>query len=306
VTANPRGHGAAPATLGVDLGGTGTRVAALSADGEVLREVSFPTVAHDAAAAVTGLADTLVQIAYGLKVSAVGIGASGPVTPDGLIDNAATLPAYAGVDLCRSLTQATGWSCVIDNDAAAAAVGEYTYGAGRGSSTCLVVTLGTGVGVGVITGGKRLRAGDGTHPEAGHIAVPDAPRPCYCGLARCWEQAASRIALEELTNAGPAAGGPGLAVAAVAAAARGGDSQAARAFEYYGRQVAPGLSTLLTIFRADRVVLGGSVAQYLDLFSNPLVAALGRSAPYQWNPPIVTAELGDIAGAVGAAVLARL
>jgi predicted NBD/HSP70 family sugar kinase len=72
VTADRRGHGAAPATLGVDLGGTGTRVAALSADGEVLREASFPTVAHDPAAAVSGLADTLAQIADGLKVSASG------------------------------------------------------------------------------------------------------------------------------------------------------------------------------------------------------------------------------------------
>jgi glucokinase len=305
VTADPRGHGAAPATLGVDLGGTGTRVAALSADGQVLREASFPTVAHGTAAAVTGLADALTEIADGRKVSAVGIGASGPVTPDGTIDNAATLPAYAGVDLCRALEQATGWPCVIDNDAAAAALGEYTYGAGRGSRTCLVVTLGTGVGVGIITGGRPLRAGDGTHAEAGHIAVPDAPRPCYCGLPCCWEQAASRIALEELTGVGPAAA-PGLSVAAVAAAARGGDSQGACAFECYGRQVAPGLSTLLTIFRPDRVVLGGSAAQYLDLFSGSLVAALGRSAPYQWNPPIVAAELGDIAGAVGAAVLARL
>ncbi len=304
MTADPRGHGAAPATLGVDLGGTGTRAAALSADGEVLREASFPTVAHDPAAAVAGLADALAELAAGRKVSAVGIGASGPVTPDGTIDNAATLPAYAGVDLCRALEQATGWPCVIDNDAAAAALGEYTYGAGRGSSTCLVVTLGTGVGVGVVTGGRLLRGGDGTHAEAGHIAVPDAPRPCYCGLARCWEQAASRIALEELTGAGPATG-PGSGVAAVAAAARGGDHQATRAFACYGQQVAPGLSTLLTIFRPDRVVLGGSAAQYLDLFSGPLVAALGRSAPYQWNPPIVAAELGDIAGAVGAAVLAR-
>jgi len=142
VSADPHGHGAEPATLGVDLGGTGTRVVALSANGEVFREASFPTVAHDPAAAVTGLVDALAQIADGRNVSAVGIGASGPITQDGTIDNAATLPAYTGIDLCRMLEQATGWPCAIDNDAAAAAVGEYTYGAGRGRNTCLAVTLG--------------------------------------------------------------------------------------------------------------------------------------------------------------------
>jgi glucokinase len=62
---------------------------------------------------------------------------------------------------------------------------------------------------------------------------------------------------------------------------------------------------LLTIFRPDRVVLGGSVAQYLDLFTDSLTKALGRIVPYQWDPAIVPAELGDVAGAVGAAVLAR-
>ena len=299
-------------TLGVDLGGTGTRIVALGPEGTVTRRATFRTAAGAAAddsadsgrgtaAAVQGLLGSLAGIARDRDVRAVGIGASGPVTADGVIDNQATLPAYTGVDLSQVIERETGWPCVIDNDAAAAAIGEYTYGAGRGSSTCVVVTLGTGIGVGVVASGQLLRAGDRTHPEAGHIAVRDAPVPCYCGLPHCWEQAASRTALEGLTRANAAGADP----AAVASAARGGDAGAVGSFVRYGQRLASGLGTLLTIFRPDRVVLGGSAAQYLDLFAAPLIAALDRNAPYQWTPPILAAELGDLAGAVGAAVLAR-
>lgn len=296
--------GAQPVTIGVDLGGTGTRIAILDAEGVVVRDKSFPTLTGDSAAAVAGLAAALTDIADGHNVSAVGIGASGPVTAGGIIENPATLPAYAGVDIPGAIEQVTGWPCVIDNDAAAAAVGEYAYGAGRGSRSCLTVTLGTGVGVAVIVGGKLVRAADGSHPEAGHIAVPDAPRPCYCGLPSCWEQAASRTALEEIADEAAAVDAR-LGVAAVAAAANDGDSGAVRTFELYGQRVAAGLGTLLTIFRPDRVVLGGSAAQHHGLFAASLDSALGRSEDYRWKPPIVVADLGDIAGAIGAAVLAR-
>jgi glucokinase len=281
-------------TLGVDLGGTGTRVVALGADGAVLAQATFRTATDDGAA--QRLLGHLTDVARGHEVAAVGIGASGPVSAAGIIENPATLPGYSGLDLCADIEKGTGWPCVIDNDAAAAAIGEYRYGAGRGSRTGLVVTLGTGIGVGLVAGGQLVRAGDGTHPEAGHIAVPDAPVPCYCGLARCWEQAASRTALEALTGDDPAV---------VAAAARDGDVRAAQSFERYGQLLASGLGTLLTVFRPDRVVLGGSAAQYLDLFAAALAAGLDRDAPYQWAPPVVPAELAELSGAIGAAVLAR-
>ncbi|MBV9793405.1 MAG: ROK family protein [Actinobacteria bacterium] len=283
-------------TLGVDLGGTGTRVVALDAGGAVIRQASFRTATGAPDAAVPGLLAELDALADGLEVTAAGIGASGPVTAEGIIDNPATLPAYTGVDICAFTEKVTGWRCVIDNDAAAAAIGEYAYGAGRGSRTCVTVTLGTGIGVAVVTGGQLFRAGDGTHPEAGHLAVPDAPVPCYCGLARCWEQAASRAALEGLTSGDPAT---------AAAAARRGEPGPVAAFALYGQRLAAGLGTLLTVFRPDRVVLGGSAARYLDLFAPALAAGLDHDAPYQWTPPVVPAELGDLAGAVGAAVLAR-
>lgn len=286
------------ASIGVDLGGTGTRVLALDPDGTVLHQVSFPTARHSSSDAVGRLlaAISAAAEAAGPEIAGVGIGASGPVTADGIIDNPATLPAFTGLDLRTTVRDTLGLNCLIENDAAAAAIGEHIHGAGHGSRTSVTVTLGTGIGVAVIADGRLLRAGDATHPEAGHIAVPDAPTPCYCGLSDCWEQAASRTALEAMTGPDPAN---------AAEAARHGDAEASRIFEHYGRRVAAGLATLLTLFRPDRVVLGGSGARYLDLYAHAMQAGLERNAPFRWTPPILPARLGDMAGAVGAAVLAR-
>ena len=271
---------------------------ALAPDGTVLHQASFPTDRDRAPAALERLlaAISAAAGAAGAEITGVGIGASGPVTADGIIDNPATLPAFTGLDLRAAVRDTLGLSCLIENDAAAAAIGEHTHGAGHGSRTSVTVTLGTGIGVAVITDDRLLRAGDATHPEAGHIAVPDAPAPCYCGLPSCWEQAASRTALEAMTGPDPTS---------AADAARRGDAQAVRIFEHYGLQVAAGLATLLTLFRPDLVVLGGSAAQYLDLYAPALQTGIARNAPYQWTPPILPARLGDLAGAVGAAVVAR-
>ena len=273
---------------------------ALAPDGTVLHQASFPTARHPSPDAVGGLLAAIgaaaEAVGEGAEITGVGIGASGPVTPDGIIDNPATLPAFTGLDLRAAIQDALGLGCVIENDAAAAAIGEHTHGAGHGSRTSLTVTLGTGIGVALIADGRLLRAADGSHPEAGHIAVPDAPAPCYCGLPSCWEQAASRTALDAMTDFDPVG---------AADAARRGDAQAVRTFEHYGGQIAAGLATLLTVFRPDRVVLGGSGARYLDLYTRALRTGLERNAPYRWTPPILPARLGDLAGAVGAAVLAR-
>jgi glucokinase len=283
-------------TIGVDLGGTATRVVALDDRGAITSRNVYPTPPTRSGTAVATLTDVISDVAAGRPIAGVGIGASGPVTVDGIIRNPATLPAFTDIDLCAEITARLDRPCVIDNDAAVAALGEYTYGAGRGSTTAVTVTLGTGIGVAVITDGKLLRAADGTHPEAGHIAVRESPTTCYCGLPRCWEQAASRTALDGIV-------GGDLAIAA--AAARAGDDRAIRAFERYGQNLAAGLGTLLTLFRPDRVILGGSAARYLDLFAGALSSALTRAPDYRWTPPVVEAELGDLAGAIGAAILGR-
>lgn len=282
-------------TIGVDIGGTGTRIVTLDGGGGVLHQVSGPTPA-DTAGAVPGLIGSIAAAAAGQRLRGIGIGASGPVDPHGIIRNTETLPAFSGIAITPVIRERFGVTCVIDNDAAAAAIGEYAYGAGRGSAGPLVITLGTGVGVAALTGGRPFRGADGGHPEAGHIPVCGPPAPCYCGLPSCWEQLASRTALDRLA---------GMETEALAGMARGGDRTAAQVFGTYGERVGSGLVTLLAIFRPDRVVIAGSAARFLDLFGDGLRHCLSHGPRYTPGPVVAAAELGNLSGAIGAAVMAR-
>src|SRR5580693_1599738 len=285
-------------TVGVDLGGTGTRIATLGNDGVVLRHITMPTATGiPVAQAIADLADMIVTATAGLEIGGIGIGATGPVDAQGVIRNPETLPAFSNVEIASILSDRLGAPCVIDNDAVTAAIGEHAYGAGRDSTGLLVITLGTGVGVAALIRGRPVRGADGCHPEAGHIAVSGPPASCYCGLPTCWEQLASRTALHQLAVG---------EIHELAGKARGGDTAASQVFDTYGERVGAGLTTLLTIFRPDRVIIGGSAAQYADLFEHGLHQSLNRAAMYTRTPALVTAELGNLAGAIGAAVIGRL
>jgi glucokinase len=286
-----------PVTVGIDLGGTGTRIVLLDATGAIHEQYSLPTP-HDLepGIAVANLIAPVAAAARGSNLIGVGIGASGPVTPGGIITNDETLPAFSHVPIATLIQEALDVPCVIDNDAVTAAIGENAYGAGESSPALLTVTLGTGIGVAFLCDDQPFRGGDGVHPEAGHIPVEGGPAPCYCGLPVCWEQRASRTALDVLT------GGNTAEVASLAAS---GDRDASQLFGAYGREVGRGLSSLLTIFRPERVVLGGSAAQYLALFAPGLDAAIRRNGAFAWAPPYARAALGPLSGAVGAAAMAR-
>ncbi|MDT7692901.1 MAG: glucokinase [Pseudonocardiales bacterium] len=297
MNAPPRPHEVGPVTVGVDLGGTGTRIVVLDADGTVRRETSSPTAAGiSPTRAAAELADSIAAAAAGFALRAVGIGASGPVDRLGVIRNPDTLPAYSDIPITDIISDRLGIGCVIDNDAVTAAIGEHNNGAGRGSDTLLVVTLGTGIGVALLCHGHAARAADGSHPEAGHLAVNGPSAPCYCGLPTCWEQLASRTALDRLTD---------NRSAELAIKARTGDPDAAAVFDVYGRRVGTGLGTLLTLLKPDRVVIGGGAARYLDLAETGMRRSLRRAPGFTAVLELRAAELGDLAGAIGAAILAR-
>jgi glucokinase len=295
VTRSAPGDDSRPVAVGIDLGGTGTRVVVLDTDGLIRREQTTRTVTGlSPAHAVSGLIETVADLAAGLDLQGVGIGASGPVDSGGVIRNPSTLPAFSDIPLATIIADRLAVPCVIDNDAVTAAIGEHRYGAGRDSDALLVVTLGTGIGVCVLSCGRPVRAADGSHPEAGHIGVSGPAAPCYCGLASCWEQVASRTALNHL-----AVGRAGE----IAQSARNGDPAGTDLFGEYGERVGAGLATLLTLYKPDRVVIGGGAAQYLDVFHAGMRRSLTRSSEYSCSPEFLAAEIGNVAGAVGAAVL---
>lgn len=297
------------AVVGIDIGGTGTRFVAVDpTTHRVLSRVTRPTPAAGGRDdALAFLRRHITHVAQGRRPITIGIGASGPIDRDGVIRNPDTLPAFTGWPVVEGLTDLTDGPVVIDNDAVCAALAEQFVGAARDAPRSLHITLGTGVGVCLLDADRPFRRADGTHPEGGHIAVAGPTPRCYCGRPSCWEQVASRQALQR-TAAGLAGREPSdpAAIEELAARAGRGDTQSLEAFAAYGRAVADGLATLLALYGPDLVVLGGSGARYFALYRDALDAALTPLSAWTPSVPIGASTLDDYGGAIGAARFAGL
>ncbi len=269
---------------GVDLGGTGTRVAVVNDEGEAIAGLTVPTSSFDDRA-IEQLADLVrALVPDGFGLSGLGIGASGPVDlATGEIRNPDTLPRFSGLDVAGGLERQLSAPAWIDNDAVVAGLAETTWGAAARANSALVITLGTGIGAVMIRDGFPLRAADGQHPEGGHIPVAGTGNPCYCGLPQCWEQVASRTALDRLRQAGSRSG--------------------SELWATYAERVASGLVTLLTLYHPACVVIGGGVAQEWIQLRDPLRDALSQFREFEPSLPLVGSDLGERAGALGAALL---
>lgn len=303
----PRGDRAGTGiVVGIDLGATGSRFVARSADTTIsqaqvaTRDLGTGSC-HDRVERIVNLVRSLLP--EGGQLIGLGIGASGPVElPSGIIRNNDTLPLFSGFDLKEALRTELGVRVVLDNDAVAAALGEYRFGAGRGHKRLLVVTLGTGIGVSFLDEGQPFRTATGQHPECGHLPVlPGGPR-CYCGLVGCWEMLANRGSLEARVRAVTGAGGVAEAERLLA----NGPSEALqRAFHDYGRAVGRGLESLIIAYDPEVVVLCGSVSRFLPHFNDGLGAELSRAEGFRTSVDIVQSMLGDNAGAIGASMMAE-
>ena len=177
-------------------------------------------------------------VAAGRPISAVGIGASGPIDVAGVIRNPETLPAFTDVELLAPLAAELAADVRIDNDAVTAALYEVNQGAAFGFESTLMVTLGTGVGgVSALRGNQPMRGSDGVHPEAGHLSVTGAHAPCYCGRLACWEQLVSRSALQRAAGSVvQTATGPAADIDDAATLERQGNAEAIAIFEAFGRR----------------------------------------------------------------------
>ncbi|RFA18814.1 ROK family protein [Subtercola boreus] len=292
-------------TVGVDIGGTATRIVVVR-DTQIVAStiVSTPTVRSEALPTLLSSIRAAIASAPGAgtpgEIRRLGIGASGPILADGIIDNPESLPALSGWDVVDRLGASLGAECRIDNDAVTAAIAEVTVGAGRLDTGVLVMTLGTGVGVAIMRNGIPFRGADGVHPEAGHLTVDAPSPPCYCGRRHCLEQTASRTALQRL------AVGAGFSadLEALAQAAGEGDPAAEQVFLDYGTRIGEGLVELCTQHRPMIVVLGGSAAAYLPLFRSGVEKVVATCTSVS-VPVLRQTALGDFGGALGAALLWR-
>lgn len=289
-------------TVGLDLGGTKVLGVRLDAGGAVAAEErrETPLAGDDLVEALADVVETLDDGA----VRAVGVGAAAMVARDGSIVYGPNVDAFRrGFTLRKRLEGVLRRPVVVDNDANAAAWGEFVYGAAAAEEDALVVTLGTGIGGGVIAQGELVRGARGFAAEIGHFqVVADGPR-CACGEIGHWEAVASGPALGRMAQERLGISGEEVGRRAVA-----GDADARAVIDDFAQWVAIGLAGLANIFDPGLIVVGGGLVELGDVLLDPVRRSFaGRIEAARARPeiPVVAALLGVRAGAVGAATLAR-
>jgi glucokinase len=303
--------------IGLDVGGTKLRGLLVGEDGRVLAESSEETPADDSDATLQVLYQVAQELRSPADPVAVGIGAAGMVDFEtGTLRWAPNL-AWRGVPIRSLVSERLALPCVVDNDANAAAWGEYRFGAANKYRHVLMVTVGTGIGGGIVTDGALYRGAHGFAAEIGHIIVEPGGPECGCGNRGCWEQVASGRALDRLARLSAATHPesliPTLARAeeangrhAAEAAARG-DSVAIGIFDEIGRRLGEGIAGLVNILDPEAVIVGGGVAEVGEVLMSPTRSSFLASveAPdHRPEVPLLRAGLGNDAGGIGAAALA--
>lgn len=283
--------------LAADLGGTNTRVAVVSPQGEIMHHESRRT--DHGSDRPAPLLELLSGMASGSAVRRAVVGVPGRVDHgQGRVDLAPNLPSSWGVQLTQErLSEAIGLPVDLANDADLAAVGEHRFGAGRGTADMVYLTMSTGVGGGVIVGG-RLVHGRRSLAEVGHITIDRTATD----ERRTLEGSASGTALNRLAEeAGLDARG-----AELLDLVRAGDARAEAVWDEVLAAAGAGVASIAHMFSPELIVLGGGLGLNDDLLHEPLRAALDAWGPQGLPVPIriVRAELGDDAGLAGAAAWA--
>lgn len=304
--------------VGLDVGGTKILAVRIAREGAILARAEAPTPADDQRATLASMVETARSIMTP-EVLAVGVGAAGMVdVSSGILRYAPNL-AWRDLAIADHMRAVLGLPCQLDNDANVAAYGEFRFGAGRGYRHVLLVAVGTGIGGGIIIDGRMFRGANGFAAEIGHIVVePDGPA-CGCGNRGCWEQVASgstigRLGRQEVgrdpgSGLARLAGGDPEAVtgALVTRAAREGDPTAVGILAEIGTRLGIGIAGLVNVLDPQVVVVGGGAIRGGELLLEPARASFAETvegADRRPRVPIVAAELGPDAGAVGAATLA--
>lgn len=309
-------------TIGIDVGGTKIAAGLVDEDGTVVRSARCTTPAKQVDEVAAVIANLVSQLRGDDEIEAVGIGAAGFCdAARANVIYAANL-AWRNEPLKERIESAIGLTTVVENDANAAAWGEFRFGAAREVSSAIVVTLGTGIGGGIIVDNRLLRGFQGFAGEIGHMEVKAGGRRCGCGLRGCWERYGSGTALvheaREIATVAPAqaerllelAGGQPGAITGqmVTQAAQEGDPIALDVIETVATWVGRGLANLVAVLDPQMIVLAGGVAAAGELLREPVVRSFERSLTarmYRDVAEVRLAKLGIPAGLIGAADLAR-
>ncbi len=310
-------------TIGVDIGGTKVAGGVVDEKGQVLARERRATPARSAPATQAAIVDVIRTLQKSHAVDAVGIGAAGFVDEKrATIVTAPNVAGWRNEPLKERLEAELDVPVVVENDANAATWAEAKFGAGRGEDFIVCATVGTGIGGGILLGGEIIRGRFGFGGEIGHIQMVPGGRRCGCGNRGCWEQYASGSALvreareraaEDREDAeillGLGDGTPeGITGKELTQAGQAGDPVARESFDEVGRWLGRGLADLAAVLDPGCFVIGGGVSEAGELLLAPARKSFAESVTGRGARTLAEirqAELGNEAGIVGAADLAR-
>ena len=302
--------------IGINISGTQARAALVDSEGSVI-EGRFGEVAPKQ------LVQELAAMVEDLRKQNVEVGAIGVAIP-GLVNRqtdrviaARDLPATIVGDLHGDLTRATGLRVELENDANAAAYGEFKVGAGHGARSLFYMMIGNGIGGAIILDGKLWTGASGFAGEVGHVTIDAEGLQCVCGNTGCLETVASapsivrrareRLNRDSTSSLSRLALNKTFTAEDIAHQANEGDDFALMMIERTGKYIGTGVASVINLLNIERIVLGGGVMDAGSLILNPIIQEVKRRAfqPCFEATEIVAANLGLDGAPIGPALLAR-
>lgn len=309
--------------IGIDVGGTNVKIALVDDSGKIIYSNSVPTRAE---MGYEYTVNNIKQAIYDLlketkleakEIEGIGFGFPGQVDyKSGVVRLAPNIPGWVDVPIAKMIEDEFHIPTRVDNDVRCAALGELKYGAGKGCENLICITVGTGIGSGLIVNGKLVRGASNAAGEIGHIKLQIHDGPiCGCGDTGCMEAFASGPAIvamaEEYILGGKStkyremANGGDITPFIVAEAAKAGDPVARRIFSRIGEYIGIGMASVVNLLNPEKIIIGGGVADAGDILLDPLKDTLKKRAMKIAGETVevVSAQLGNTAGVIGASLL---
>ncbi|QNM15269.1 MULTISPECIES: ROK family protein [Fusobacterium] len=298
--------------MGIDLGGTNTKIGILDIEGNIYKSTSIKTLSSNGAQkTLERIWEASKELAKDLQIDisnikGIGIGIPGPVIDQSIVAFFANFPWGENVNIKKMMEDISGIETKLDNDVNIIALGEAKFGAAKGSRASVTIALGTGIGGGIYIDGHLISGFNGAGGEVGHIKLVKDGRLCGCGQKGCFEayasatglirEATSRLIVNKNNLLYTIIEGKidSLEAKDIFDAAKEGDEFSLSLVDYEAEYLAMGIGNILNIINPEIVVLSGGVALAGDILMNPLKEKLKKYAL-----PVVVKDIKFVQGILG-------